>query len=536
MRLRNTIRHWFISPAALFCLALAAGAPRAGQGADDAELIQNAELELEQGRYGNAQNLLLSLSSKGRSLPEALYLRGWLMLSKGEYANSVSMLRQAVEGAKTEGDWKYFRDMATASLEVTGTFKRTRDKDGAFIVAHPPGVDEVLVPLALDSLKAQKKYLESLFGLSIHSPVVVEILPDLESLALLTQTRAEDLERTGTVAVSHMGRILMITPRALERGYPWIETAAHELAHIYITALSRGAAPGWIEEGVARLLQTGWKRGSGDTAALSPVENYLLERAVSEKRLIPLRKLNTSLIRLASQEEAVLAMAQAASFTRYLSKKHGSATFRELLMLLAEKKNIREAVNDIWKSPFSRVYAWWVQSLEGRRRAPTGAVRLLGRRFRRGELGAYTAPGTFRDPQITRKVRLGDLLVKRAHYAAASVEYSAALKMAGDPDPIVVNKLARCELEMNNPEKAGRRLEELIPLYPHFPATFVALAMAKSAQGDTAGALDACRRTLFLDPFDSRAACLMADLLRETEKPGTDHFDRHCSILKSAQN
>jgi len=536
MKLRNIIRHWFISPAALLCLAMAVSAPRAGQGADEAEALKNAGLELEQGRYENAQKLLETLSATGQSLPEALYLKGWLMLSRGEYANSVNMLRQAIESAKTEGDWKYLRDMALASLEVTGTFKRTRDRDGAFIVAHPPGIDEVLVPLALECLKAQKKYLESLFAFSIHSPVVVEILPDLKSLAMLAQTRAEDLERTGTVAVSHMGRILMITPRALERGYPWLETAAHELVHLYITALSRGAAPGWLEEGVARLLQTGWDQDSGDPAALSPVENYLLERAVSEKRLIPLRKLNTSLIRLGSQEEAVLAMAQAASFTRYLSKKHGSGTFRKILMLLGEKRSIREAVHDIWKSPFLRVHAWWVQSLEGRRRAPTGAVRLLGRRFRRGEISVYTAPGTFRDPQITRKVRLGDLLVKRAHYTAASIEYSAALKMAGDPDPIVVNKLARCELEMNNPEKAGRRLEELIPLYPQFPATFVALAMAKSATGDTAGALDACRRTMSLDPFDTRIACLMADLMRETEKPGTDHFEKHCRILKSAEN
>jgi len=528
MRLRNIISSWFTE-----CLlaGLCASIPAVAAGSGEEPPLDRALEALKEGAYDEAARTLNALPPDAVDSARSSYLRGWLTFVEGDYNEALRLIKAAIEAEKSSEEWKSLRDLVSTALELTRDFEEVSDPDRRFRVRYPKGIDRVLASYTLDVLSAESRFLSGVFGESYAFPIVVEILPDAASLARMAEAEETDVERTGTVAVTHFGRISLLSPRALERGYPWMETLAHELVHLYVTRLSGDRAPGWMQEGLARLLQSGWSQDSAGYGHLTPVEEYLLDRAAREGRLLPLTRMNRSLLQLSSQEEAVLAMAQAASFTRYLSKRRGEVVWKEILGQLPQGLSMSDAVNLSMKAPFGRVYSWWLESLQGKRLAPPAAVRLLQRKFRKGEIGTDNVPDGFADPQVDKKVRLADLLVRRGHMAAAAAEYRYAGQMAGDPDPLIANKLARCEMALGQPDKAAARLKELAPLYPYLPATFTALAEAEQALGHADTALAAYRQSLALDPFDPAAVCGMAELMKRHPGPDMERFEEHCRAV-----
>jgi hypothetical protein len=51
----------------------------------------------------------------------------------------------------------------------------------------------------------------------------------------------------------------MISPRVLLYGYGWLDTAVHEYVHYLVTIRTRNKAPVWLQEGLAKLLETRWR-------------------------------------------------------------------------------------------------------------------------------------------------------------------------------------------------------------------------------------------------------------------------------------
>ena len=65
---------------------------------------------------------------------------------------------------------------------------------------------------------------------------------DVKELAAVSTLTEEEIRTSGTVAVCKFGKLMMLSPKALLKGYDWLDTAAHEYTHLVLTAHVRQRA------------------------------------------------------------------------------------------------------------------------------------------------------------------------------------------------------------------------------------------------------------------------------------------------------
>jgi hypothetical protein len=504
--------------------------PAAGRSA-----LDDAARALDATRPGAARELLDGLDQEAARLPRARYLRGRLLFFEGRFDESLLELQAAIEGARTEPGWKLLRDRVDLTREALSGTKVVAGPSGAFSYRHFPGVDSVLPPYAERVLIAQRAVLEQLLGDVPDAPLEVVFLADGESLAACSGLTAEQIERTGTVAVSKYGRIMILSPKALAAGYPWLDTLAHELTHVVIDRVSAGRAPLWLHEGIAKLLERRWAAAGG--ALLSPEEAFLLDRAAREKRLIPLRRIHPSVAHLPSQEDAALAYAQVASFVDSIDRRLGDDWLRRLLEEIGSGRDVDAAFVAVSKFNVRRLYLWWEQAVSGTRQTPVPAVWLLKRRYR---LGSTAGDGPLAaealDLEARRRLRLGDLLRLRGHLRAAVLEYQEARKATGSPSPDIGGRLAGALLEIGEHAAAAQVAEETARFYPSLAMAQVQLGRAAAARGQSEAAVSALERANGLNPFDPAVHCLLAGLYGDLGRADESLLERgHCRVLAAAE-
>jgi tetratricopeptide (TPR) repeat protein len=489
--------------AAAACLVLA--------GSARADALAEIEERVDSWHLAEARTRARASSDELESSPRGRYVLGKLLFSEGDYEGALAELRRAIEGARAELGWKALRDLAADAEPVFARLTSVTGASGRFLYRHAAGVDALLVPYADELLTRQLDALAEELGDRPPWTIEVDILPDIESLAAVTGLTVEQIERTGTVAVTKFGRVMIISPKGLATGYPWLDTLAHELTHLIVTRVSGGRAPIWLHEGVAKLLERRW-RGER-LGALTPEEAYLLDRAAREGRLIPLRRFHPSVAFLPNQEDAALAYAQVLSLMRYLEDKLGEGWIRGLLGRLAGGASVDSAFVELSKFPLRRLYLWWKQSVAGRRQTPVPAISLLKRRFRRG---VATAAGggdeSLFGVDVRRHLRVGDLLRLRGHVAAAVSEYRHAASLLDSPSPEISDRLAGCLLELEETATVIELLEPLAALYPNHPTLFVQLGEALVAEGRPAEAATALETANSINPFHPAVHCNLKEI------------------------
>ena len=115
------------------------------------------------------------------------------------------------------------------------------------------------------------------------------------------------IRTSGTVAVCKFNKLILLSPKALLKGYDWQDTAAHEYTHLVLTRRSRNEAPIWLQEGLAKWFEDDWRGGD---EPLSPVSAALVKDAVQKGALVTFDEMHPSLAKLPSQERAALAYAE----------------------------------------------------------------------------------------------------------------------------------------------------------------------------------------------------------------------------------
>ena len=162
---------------------------------------------------------MLFRSSEGeRNFAEGLYF-----LYSGDYENALKNL----EKAPTTGggfDWKEY---AKTMLLITNDF--ISQKIDGFIVRFSPR-DRIMMKYLEKVLSKINKSMEKYFG-EVAEDVVLEIYPDRESFIKASLLTEEELERSGTVAISKFNRLMILSPRLLPYGYDWQDTVCHEYIH-----------------------------------------------------------------------------------------------------------------------------------------------------------------------------------------------------------------------------------------------------------------------------------------------------------------
>ena len=481
---------------------------------EDGQAVVSALRALNELRIEDAEQTLAPVLDAHPQDPDVLRLRALIALHLGAYDEAVTRLEQSLRAAGPRGeddDREALKSLITATRDATAGFEEARSKNGRYHVRYAPGRDVVLVPYALEALRRADEAISEDLGVHVPGPIRLEIYPTPADLASVSTLSVEDIQRTGTIALCKWDRLMVTSPRALVRGYPWMDTIGHELVHLLLARASRDHAPVWLQEGIAKFLERRW-RGEAPKAQLEPAAEALLMRALRRDELIPFERLHPSIALLPSQEDAALAFAQVSTFIEAFHAAHGADGLRSVVRRIAQEEDARSALAAVAGRRFADLERAWRDTLRARP-SPEESPPLMEMRFRAGT-GEVDESAEVEVDVARRFVRLGDLLWGRDRPRAAAVEYGHAHDAAPD-DPIVASRLGRAALAGGQPDRALRALEPIVGLYPDHAPAHALMSSARLAKGDLSGSRAAAREAIRLNPFDPQPHCDLAGASRD---------------------
>src|SRR5699024_9375194 len=124
-------------------------------------------------------------------------------------------------------------------------------------------------------------------------------------------------------------RLMITSPRALLRGYSWVDTVVHEYVHYVISAKTQHRVPIWMHEGLAKFLERRWRGPHAEQ--LPPSAESLLKERVTTGDLITFEQMRPSMAKLPRQEDAAVAFAEVYTVMEYLKREVGQDAFKRLL-------------------------------------------------------------------------------------------------------------------------------------------------------------------------------------------------------------
>jgi tetratricopeptide (TPR) repeat protein len=530
-------------------VAMAAGArPRD-------EAIVRVRLLIHEWRVEEAFAALQPLLASRARDPEVELLGGELAFLRGEYEAAAEQLKAALAHAKLSPaelmDARGLLDLATSTAAVTRGFVEARSPGGHFILRYRRGKDEVLVPYAGEALEKARVALAADFGgetagadaVLPGAPVRVEIYDEVADLARVSTLTLQEIETSGTIALCKWNRLMIVSPKALVRGYPWVDTLTHEYAHYVISRVSRNSVPIWLHEGLAKFEERRWRGPSG--GGLSPMLESLLSQALAKKRFITFEQMSPSMAKLPSQEDTALAFAEVETAVEFLHQKLGWPGLRLIIREMSQGAPDLRAVATVYGAPFAEFERAWKAWLKGRKLRTRAGLYTDKLRFKKSPSGpgAKKAPapgdeddsGEITDPKARGFMRLGGLLRSRKRLLAAAVEYEKALALLGGAHPLVALKLGRTYLDLGDNDRAAAALEPARDLYPDLAGLAAALGSAYLRKGDLRKAVPVLESAIYTSPFDPSVHCGLASAYTKLGQPAlAARENRACDLLSAA--
>jgi tetratricopeptide (TPR) repeat protein len=438
---------------------------------------------------------------------EALkYYKGRLAFEEGRYAEAVELLTAAGVEDKPSS---YLR-LAKDTLTITKSHQKAESEH--FIFYYPKGKEEILVPYALETLEAIYRAMQEDLGWTPPGGKVrVEVVNNARELSRISTLSYEQIQITGTIAMCKFNKLMVTSPKAVARGYDWLDTLAHEYVHLVISQSSRNNVPIWLHEGMAKFLESRW-RGPGGLG-LSPSALALLGRRMKANNLVPFEKMHPSIAMLPTAEDAALAFAEVFYVVDYVLATKGSAGLRTIIQELRNGNTDKKAVEAAVGMPFGLFEKSWLAHIKKqpfpKELLPREQVVLKedskDQDKDEAKKGREISFGDFAEVQelpARKLAHLGELLRERNRVKAAAAEYSKAYAMVGDKYESISNKYALTLLELRRLDEAEQVLRGSLRVYPGLPGTNVHLGRILLFRKDWVKAKAAYMEALSTNPFD----------------------------------
>lgn len=488
------------------------------------DIIKAARL-LQTARLDDARAVLADLQKRASDSPEVKWLEAELAFQSGDYAGALKQLDKLPDDA-ADGLVGQTRKLATSSLSVTEGFAEVRSPQGHFVIRYAPGPDATIAQLAGEVLDTAWQTIGDDLGLRPADPIRIELLGAPADLAKLSPLTEADIETTGTIALSKYNKLMVVSPRATIFGYPWMDTLAHEYTHLVVSRIAHDAVPVWLQEGLARLEQTRWRRAP--ELQLTATEQALLSSALRKGRLITFDEMHPSMAKLPSQEAAALAYAEVYTLVGWMQSKIGYRGIRDALTAQRDGKSARRAVAEALGMPWTSVEREWRAHLKvGDTRARAGKPI----KFAKGGVNSENVGLEQVNVRARKHARLGGMLRARGQNEAAVVEYEKAL--AGGPEPFVAGKLARTLVELGRFDRAIELATPLVGADDHDAVAAVTLGLARSARHQWREAIAAYEQALGVSPFDPTTRCGLAEAYAQTNDARAARERSACDQLKN---
>jgi len=421
---------------------------------------------------------------------------GMLRFREQRYDEAVKLFDSVGNDANVIDD----AQLARNAREVTKDHVRVEGVH--FTVSYPRGKDEVLVPYVLDALEAQRTALAHDLGWVPPEKVTIEFLDSPRQLAKMSTLTEEEIKTSGTIALCKYGKLMVVSPKALVKGYEWLDTAAHEYVHFVLSRRAGEGVPIWLHEGIAKWAETRWRGKGGES--LSPYSAALLKDAARRNALIPFAKMYPSMAKLPSQEAAALAFAQVMVAVEYLTASAGPGALARVVEGVREGENAEEAVARAAGTSFDGFLAGWRKHIAARP-MPAGGERELEKLRFKGDPkhgGAHSDLAEIKDEQARGWARLGEIFRERGRMAAARVEYEKAIARAGGTNPALTAKYAVTAIATGKDADAEKALLDAVRGHPFYAALHVNLGRIHVRRQEWPAAREAFLLANRVDPFD----------------------------------
>jgi tetratricopeptide (TPR) repeat protein len=464
--------------------ATAAPAAAAPPPPDARAAVREAMEKLGDEDVGGARAALSPFLETSNADPSVALATGVLRFHEQRYDESVATLERAA-AAGLGRDWL---EQARGARDVTRGHQRAESEH--FVVSHPKGKEEVLVPYLLETLEAQRAALLQDFGQVPPGKVVVEVVENTRQLARLSTLGEKVIQATGTIAICKFNKMMVTSPKALLHGYDWLDTAAHEYVHFAVTRMTSNETPIWLHEGIARWYEARWRGPGGEI--LSPWSAALLREAARGGKLVTFAQMHPSMAKLPSQEAAALAFAEVAVAVETMREKGGPDAVRRVLEGVARGDTAEEAVAGALGMPFPAFELEWKRHMAERPLPPGGETHMRKLEFK-GEPGAYSEWSEIADEKARGYARLGEIFRERGRWEPARQEYARAVEaekvlaeaLSAHPEAATLHvQLGRVKLMRQ--DWTGARQSFLVAnrTDPFDPEIHVGLARAAEALGD----------------------------------------------------
>jgi tetratricopeptide (TPR) repeat protein len=447
---------------------------------------------------------------------------GVLAVYEARYVEAESMLAALVASGTNEHDAivgraAHYLDIARGAQLALGDAITVRSDDGRFEAVFADARDAILAPYLFEAMASAYDALGDTVGVRPDHPIRFEFYDEPGKLALVTPLTLDNIYTTGTVGICKYRRIMMITPRVMIYGYGWLDTAVHEYVHYVLTIRTKNAAPVWMQEGLAKLLEARWRQAG--RSELSPPVRKLLHDALERDQLVTLEQMHPSIAMLPTQELAALAYAEAETMLGLLEEQRGSEGLNAMLDGVAGGVDAKQAFADAWGDSFEAFFEVWKSTMRTRTAKGGGPGSVSRLAFRGEDQPTEEDPSLHGDVfshlgggRARKHARLGVLLTLRGHLNAAVIEYEKAREVEPSTrdDPQLARRLGEIYLELDRPAEA---LPLLILAGEHEPENAniaAAEARARRLNGDLEGASAALDRAVQQNPFIPGIHCDLA--------------------------
>jgi hypothetical protein len=392
-------------------------------------------LELDQARRALASAESMGLGS--------LELRGTLALYAGD-CEAASRIFGSSESR--QGQEKEMSRLAEDCAGAMAGAAVTAEGSESVWVRWQNDADRPLYPLISEVVSRARTSIQNDLGIDLPKPLRIELVSDLFSLSKMTGLPLDAAETTGTVAVARLGRITMISPRAVPEGYPWQDTLCHEMTHLAISRASGDNAPLWLQEGLAKREERRWRppRPKDD----QPSFHAVAKAAAETGNYVPIDRIGDSIALLPTPEAARTTYAMVEDFVQYFIEQRGILAMRLLLHDLGQLPTNQSELAMTSTTGYGLSY-WvdrWLLALAAplaNQASPPQGEELES---------AFLSPPPVL-PSVVRALRTAELLADVSAWRALSETLIPAL--ADEPTSSEVRwRLAHAQLELSQPEAA----------------------------------------------------------------------------------
>lgn len=415
------------------------------------------------------------------------------------YAGNFAGALQSLELVEKNDAWVQSRRRFIEDLmAVQSQFKETR---GERFVLRMRADDAFLGATALPALETAYGRVADFFGSTPTATAVLEIYPDLDGYALAATVSRSSVFESGNVSAVRYNRILVLSPGATAMGYRWIDALVREYARWNVLRVSGGLCPGWLREGVARYLESSYRRPDGFRH--TPHARAVLTRAfladAAEGGLVPFVQMEGGLESLNSPARAELAGVESADAVDFIVQEFGAEKMRDLLAAFRRVPRARAFI-DVLGIGEDELEKAWRESLTELTAVPTDTPRgPIGPVFQAGPLDEALLVSAESQPSI----RAGDRLLKQGQANAAAAQYKKAVDLEPD-NGVALTRLARAYLAANRGPAVEELLKRAAEMNPDYAAPRVLLGDVYFEDGRYEEGQAVLQDALEIQPFQAK--------------------------------